>query len=160
MSDEQSDESRKERVDRELIELLNELRVALPGVQVLFAFLLVVPFQQAFDEISDLARDVYFAGLLSCGVAVAFLIAPASYHRLNLRRGVDEKEEMLLSSSKLAIIGTAFLALGIGCSLFVVADVLFGPLLASFFAAAILLLIGTLWYGLPLWRRRHRRGGA
>jgi hypothetical protein len=91
---------------------------------------------------------------MSSGIAVAFLIAPASYHRLNLRRGVDEKEEMLLTSSKLAIVGTAFLALGIGCSLFVIADALFGPLLAAFFAGLILVLIALLWYGLPLWRRR------
>lgn len=158
MSDEHAGESRKERVDRELIELLNELRVALPGVQVLFAFLLVVPFQQGWDKISDLARDVYFAGLMSSGIAIAFLIAPATYHRLNLRRGVDEKEEMLLTSSKLAIVGTVFLALGIGCSLFVIADVLFGTLLATFFAGVILLLIVVLWYGLPLWRRRPGTG--
>src|SRR3954453_11092341 len=146
MSDEHEGESRKERGDRELIELLNELRVALPADQVLSAFLLVVPFQQGWDKISELAQYVYFAGLMSSGIAVAFLIAPATYHRLNLRRGVDEKEEMLLSSSKLALVGTAFLALGIACSLFVIADVLFGPLLASFFAGTILVLIVLLWY--------------
>jgi len=61
-------------VDRELIELLNELRVALPGVQVLFAFLLVVPFQQAFGQLSEIGRNVYFAGLFSSAIAIAFLI--------------------------------------------------------------------------------------
>src|SRR5215218_4202442 len=103
-----AEEGRKERVDRELIELLNELRVALPGVQVLFAFLLVVPFQQGFSQVTDLTRYVYFGGLVSSAVAIAFLIAPAAYHRLNLRRPVEEKEEMLFTSSKFAIVGTAF----------------------------------------------------
>jgi hypothetical protein len=144
------EEDRKERVDRELIELLNELRVALPGVQVLFAFLLVVPFQQGFATISDVARLVYFAGLASAAVAIAFLIAPASYHRLNLRRGVDQKEQMLLVNNKLVIIGTIFLALGMTCSMFVIADILFGVGAAVIAAGAVALLTATLWYGLPL----------
>src|SRR5205814_1613332 len=115
-----ADEDRKARVDRELIELLNEIRVALPGVQVLFAFLLVLPFQQAFGNISALARNVYFGGLVASAIATVLLIAPATYHRLNFRRGVSEKEEMLFTSSNLALTGTAFLGVGIGCSLFVV----------------------------------------
>ncbi len=148
-----ADEDRKERVDRELIELLNELRVALPGVQVLFAFLLVVPFQQGFQNVSDLARQVYFAGLASAAIAIAFLIAPASYHRLNLRRGVAEKERMLIINNRLTLIGTVFLAVGMSCSVFLVADVLFGELFAAVAAAATALLIGSLWYALPLLAR-------
>ena len=136
-------------MDRELIELLNELRVALPGVQVLFAFLLVVPFQQGFANVSDLARQVYFAGLASAAIAIAFLIAPASYHRLNLRRGVEEKERMLLINNKLTLIGTVFLAIGMTCSIFLVGDVLFGEPFAALAAAATALLIGSLWYVLP-----------
>jgi hypothetical protein len=145
-----SPEDRKSRVDRELIELLNELRVALPGVQVLFAFLLVVPFQQGFQNVSDLARDVYFAGLAASAIAIAFLIAPASYHRLNLRRGLDEKEHMLFTSSRLTIIGTGFLAIGIACSMFLIADVLFGPATALVVALATVSVIVALWYALPL----------
>src|SRR4026207_1029474 len=98
-----ADEDLKERGDRELIELLNELRVALPGVQVLFAFLLVVPFQQGFSQLSDIARGVYFVGLLCSFVAIVFLIAPATYHRLTMRSGTAEKEEMLLTSNRLAL---------------------------------------------------------
>ena len=147
------EEDRKERVDRELIELLNELRVALPGVQVLFAFLLVVPFQQGFASTSDIARYVYFAGLASSAVAIAFLIAPATYHRINLRRGVEEKEKMLFTSSRLTLIGTAFLAAGIGCSMFLVADVLFGATGATVIALVTIVVIGGLWYALPLWAR-------
>lgn len=148
------EEERKARVDRELIELLNEVRVALPGVQVLFAFLLIVPFQQAFQNVTDATRYVYFAGLVSSAVAIAFLIAPATYHRINLRRSVDEKEEMLLTSSKLTIVGTLFLAIGIACSLFVIGDVLFGETVALVFALATLVLTGILWYVLPILRRR------
>jgi hypothetical protein len=151
-------EDRKVRVDRELIELLNELRVALPGVQVLFAFLLVVPFQQAFTQVSDVGRYVYFAGLGASAVAIAFLITPASYHRLNLRRGLEEKEQMLLSSNRLTVIGTAFLAAGIACSMFLVADFMFGLFPATMVAIATLLVIVSLWYVLPLSRRRG--GGA
>jgi hypothetical protein len=150
-----ADESPKARIDRELIELLNELRVALPGVQVLFAFLLVVPFQGGFANVSALARGVYFAGLVASAVAIAFLIAPATYHRLNLRRSVAEKEEMLLISSKFALIGTAFLAAGIACSMFVVADALFGSLVALVVAGATGLLTAALWFGLPIWLRRR-----
>jgi hypothetical protein len=149
-----AEEGRKERVDRELIELLNEVRVALPGVQVLFAFLLVVPFQQGFSQVTDLTRFVYFSGLVSSAVAVAFLIAPATYHRMNLRRGVEEKEEMLILSSRFTLVGTVFIALGIVCSLFVVADVLFGDAVALGFALGFAILITILWYGVPILRRR------
>jgi hypothetical protein len=153
-------EGRKERIDRELIELLNEVRVALPGVQVLFAFLLIVPFQQGFADVSDLARTVYFAGLASSAIAVAFLIAPATYHRINLRRGVQEKERMLLMSSQLTLIGTAFIALGICCSVFLVADVLFGETAGIVAAAAAAVLFVALWYVLPLIVRRPGQGNG
>jgi hypothetical protein len=148
-------EDRKARVDRELIELLNELRVTLPGVQVLFAFLLILPFQQGFGNISDVARYVYFAGVVAVVVAIAFLIAPASYHRINLRRGVMEKERMLLISNRLTIIGTSFLAIGSACSIFLIADVLFGPTVALVATAATLALIIALWYVLPLLVRQE-----
>jgi len=147
-------EDRKKRVDRELIEMLNELRVALPGAQVMFAFLLVLPFQQRFEDVSDLAGLVYFAGLASAAISIAFLIAPAAYHRINLRRGVDEKERMLFVNTKLTLIGTVFLAIGMSCSIFLIADVLFGETLAALAAAAMALLIGALWYVLPILARR------
>lgn len=147
-------EDPKERVDRELIELLNEVRVALPGVQVLFAFLLIVPFQQGFANVSEVAKAAYFGGLVASVLATAFLVTPASYHRLNLRRGVKEKEQMLLTSSHLTVIGTGFLAAGIACSMFVIADVLFGVAAATVTAVATLVVIGLLWYALPISRRR------
>src|SRR5688572_7903121 len=94
---ESSAESRKERVDRELIELLNELRVALPGVQFLFAFLLIVPFQQTREQLTDFQRDVYFVSLLAAAVATVLLIAPAAQHRILFRQ--KDKEKLLRRSN-------------------------------------------------------------
>lgn len=81
-SKEDSSESAKERVDRELIEMLNELRVALPGVQVLFAFLLTVPFSQHFADTTGYQRAMYYASLVASAVATGLLIAPAAQHRV------------------------------------------------------------------------------
>jgi hypothetical protein len=145
------DESKQERLDRELIELLNELRVALPGVQVLFAFLLGVPFTQRFGQVTDLQQDVYFLTFLCAALATALLIAPSAYHRLEWRRG--DKEHLLVVSNRLAISGTAFLALAISGSVFVVTDMLFNPTGAAAVAAVTAAFFGWLWYGLPLLRR-------
>ena len=145
------DEGDKERVDRELLELLNELRVALPGVQVLFAFLLVLPFQQGFQAIDDVMRTVYFAALLASALASALLIAPSTYHRLNFRR--HSKEQMLYDSNRMAILGTAFVAVGIACAIFLIADVVYGPTVALVATAVTLIVYTTLWYLIPLRRR-------
>ena len=146
------DEGDKERVDRELIELLNELRVALPGVQVLFAFLLILPFQQGWQQISDVERHVYFAALASSAVASALLIAPSVYHRLNFRR--RSKERMLYDSTRMAIAGAAFVAIGIACAVFLVADVVYGTPAALAVTLVAVAVYGGLWFGLPLLRRR------
>src|ERR671916_2197791 len=98
---EQTGEDRQERTARELIELLNELRVALPGVQVLFAFLLTVPFTQRFPDITSLQRNVFFVAFLSAAAATAFLIAPTAYHRIRFREG--DKEQMLQTANVLAL---------------------------------------------------------
>jgi Flp pilus assembly protein TadB len=147
------DEGDKERVDRELIELLNELRVALPGVQVLFAFLLVLPFQQGWQAIDGAMKNIYFAALAACAIASALLIAPSTYHRLNFRR--RKKERMLHDANQMAILGTAFVAIGIACAIFLIADVVYGPTVAVIVTALTLALYGGLWYGLPLQRRRE-----
>ena len=108
----------KEDLDRELIELLNELRVALPGVQVLFAFLLAVPFSQRFAETTELQRDAYMAALLSTLAGSVFLIAPSAYHRIRFRD--RDKEALLLISNVFAIIGMVFLAVGMTAVVFLV----------------------------------------
>ena len=135
--------------DRELIELLNELRVALPGVQVLFAFLLVVPFSQGFAKVTSTQKAVYFAAFIFTALATAFLISPTSYHRLRWR--AKDKEQMLITSNRLTIAGTACLALAISCVVYFITDFLYSNL-SALVTAAIGLILAWLWYGLPLSR--------
>lgn len=149
----ESSESRKERVDRELIELLNELRVALPGVQVLFAFLLTVPFSSGFGRLTDGQRWWYFATFLATTGASAFLMAPTSYHRITFRAGQEQKERMLKTANTFAIVGTFLLSLAIGGAVFVVADLLYGAGTAAVVAGSVAVFIAWLWFGLPAWRR-------
>src|SRR5215216_7088721 len=111
---EHDEETRRERVNRELIELLNELRVALPGVQVLFAFLLAVPFANGFPKLGKLDRDVFFVAFISTALSTVALIAPSSYHRLRWRQ--RDKERMLIVSNVLTIAGLALLAVAITCT--------------------------------------------
>ena len=141
-------EERDERLNRELIELLNELRVALPGVQVLFAFLLVLPFQRRFGELGPGDRAVYFATFLCTALASALLIAPSAYHRLRFRE--HDKEHMILVSNRLAIAGLLCLAVAITCVVFVITDFLFHRTWAATFTAMVGAAFLVLWYGLPL----------
>jgi high-affinity Fe2+/Pb2+ permease len=147
----QKGESEDERLDRELIELLNELRVALPGVQVLFAFLLTVPFSQRFGQLSELQRNTYFGTFLSAALASLFLIAPTAYHRLRWR--AHDKEALLQTSNRLAIAGTACLALAISGTVFDITDILFGLGWASIVTSVIAAVLIWFWYGLPLLRK-------
>ena len=147
----QTDEDPKERVDRELIELLNELRVALPGVQVLFAFLLILPFQATFRETSAEDQVVYTTALLLTALAAALLITPSMYHRLNFRRG--KKEQMLFDSNRLMVAGMICTALAIACCIYLVIDVVYGGPVAGVAVAATIVVLGAFWFGLPLLRR-------
>jgi hypothetical protein len=151
------EESEKERTDRELIELLNEVRVALPGVQVLFAFLLAVPFQQRFQAVTDFERYTYFTSLCCALVATALLIAPSALHRLNFR--VADKSVIVMLSNDLTIAGIGVLALAMTGVVLLIGDVLFG-LSAGIVAAVIAAIVfGILWAALPLWERRQARLG-
>ena len=154
----QKNESKDERLDRELIELLNELRVALPGVQVLFAFLLTVPFSQRFGELTDFQRDAYFATFLCAAFAPVFLIAPTAYHRLRFRD--FDKERLITTATRLSITGTVFLALAITGTVFVITHVLFDTTAAATAAGALFGSLAWFWYGLPLTRKlRDERTG-
>jgi Family of unknown function (DUF6328) len=146
-----SGESRKQRIDRELMELLNELRVALPGVQFLFAFLLVVPFQQRGAELTDFQRDVYFATLLACAVATGLLIAPAAQHRVLFRQ--HDKEALLRRSNRSATVGLTVLALAIVGAVLLVTDVLFDRTLAWITAGVVGALLAWWWLAVPFWKR-------
>ena len=140
----------KEDLDRELIELLNELRVALPGVQVLFAFLLAVPFANGWTRVTDLQRDVFFVAFLATATASILLIAPSAHHRLRWRAG--DKEHMLRTANRLAIAGTVFLAIGMTAAVFLIADILFQAWWAALTAALVAAGFAWFWYGLPLVR--------
>lgn len=144
-------EDQKERRDRELNELLQELRVALPGVQVLFAFLLTVPFTQRFAAVTQTQKIAYFVSLLFAATATAFLIAPSTYHRIQFRGG--DKERMLLLGNYLSLTGTLFLALSMCAALFVITDLLFDGVLPGVVVVAAAAVLLGLWYGLPLQRR-------
>jgi phosphatidylserine synthase len=148
------EEDKKARVNRELIELLNELRVAIPGVQVLFAFLLTVPFAQRFSQVSDLQRAIYFVALLATAVASVLFITPTAYHRLRWRE--PDKERMLFTANRLTIAGTVFLAVAIAAVVFVIADLLYGGWQAGLISAGVAALLAWFWYGLPLSRRMSR----
>jgi hypothetical protein len=149
----QPDESAAERVNRELIELLNEVRVALPGAQVLFAFLLVLPFQQGFEKLGDLQRDVYSGALVATAAAIALIIAPSSYHRINFRRRT--KEQMLFWSNRMLIAGLVLSVVGIVLSIALVLDVAVGEPAALIVAAGVALWFSWFWFALPLIRRRE-----
>jgi len=133
--------------------LLNELRVALPGVQFLFAFLLIVPFQETVDRLTDFQQDVYFVALLSAAVATALLIAPAAQHRVLFRQ--KEKEALLRRSHRSAFAGLLVLALAISSAILLVVDVLFSTTQAWVTAGAVAALFLWWWVLVPYWQRAH-----
>jgi predicted membrane channel-forming protein YqfA (hemolysin III family) len=147
----ENQESRDERLDRELIELLNELRVVLPGVQVLFAFLLTVPFTNTFSSITNQQRQAFFAVFLLTAASTALLIAPSAYHRLRWRQ--HDKEQMLATANRLSIGGMVFLTLALVGASFLVADLIFHTTAAALVTGAVAGFFAWFWWGLPLWRR-------
>ena len=142
------EESKGERLDRELLELLQELRVVLPGVQVLLAFLLTAPFQQRFGQLPGTLRSAFFASIACATVATALLIAPSVHHRLRWREG--DKDHLLRVANREAIWGTVFLAAAIVLALYVVTDVLFTTDLAIMTAVTAAVVFAGLWYVVPL----------
>jgi Family of unknown function (DUF6328) len=157
------EETEEERLDRNLSELLQELRVALPGVQVLFAFLLAVPFQSGFGEISSFEQRLYFAILLCTAISAALLISPTAYHRLTFH--LQQKRALVVLSNRLAIAGVAFLALAMTGTIMLITHVLFGDTATIVFGTAAFAMFAALWGALPLQRRlrllaeENRRSG-
>lgn len=148
-------ETDTERYDRNMVELLQELRVALPGVQVLFAFLLTVPFAARFDEVTPFERNVYFVTLLCSALASAFFTAPTAYHRLNFRRG--DKRHIVEVASRCTVLGLVALFLAMLGAIILVTDFLFGGQTMAFTALGVFAVFTTLWFVLPLLRRRHTK---
>jgi Family of unknown function (DUF6328) len=143
------------KLDRELDELLQELRVAIPGVQVLFAFLLTIPFAQRFTTISGAQKTAYFIAFLSAAAATALLIAPSAYHRIQWRQ--RDKEQMLRTSTNLTVVGLAFLTLAMASTIFVVTDVLYDTAWAVVMAIVAAFVFALFWFVFPA-SRRVRRG--
>jgi hypothetical protein len=148
-----TNETKSDRIDRELIELLNELRVALPGVQVLFAFLLAVPFAQGFSNVTNFQRALFFAVLLTTAISSILLIAPSAYHRLHFRQ--HNKEELLLSSNRFAIAGILFLGLAMTGAIVLITDYLYSTTATIVAGAVGAVLFAWFWAVLPLLRRRQ-----
>lgn len=145
------EESEAERLDRNLGELLQELRVALPGVQVLFAFLLAVPFQQGFEKITQFQEWLYFATLMLTALSAALLISPSAYHRMTFR--MQQKDQLVFLANKLTIAGLGCLALAMTGAIMLVTDLLFGLVATVLATVGALLTFALLWYVLPLQQR-------
>jgi hypothetical protein len=144
-------ETEKERLDRNLDQLLTEVRVAIVGVQVLFGFLLAVPFTSRFDDVTSFGRDVYVVSLVSAGIATAFLIAPTAYHRVTFRRG--EKRHIVFTASRWTIVGLVAMAVSIEAAVLLVADFLFASWLAILITGLLGALYAGLWFVFPATRR-------
>ena len=156
-SAEERGETLDQLLDRNLAELLQELRVAFTGVQVLFAFLLGLAFTQRFADLDEFALTVYTVTLLATALATVLLIAPVSYHRLVFRRRL--KASLIVVADRMLVTGLALLVLAISSGVLLVLDVALGRGPGIVGAALVLLVAGVTWYALPVWARRTPPGG-
>jgi hypothetical protein len=146
--DHRSEDERKR--DRQMIELLNELRVALPGVQILFAFLLTVPFSQRFADLTPFQTDVYYVTLIATLVSAACLITPSASHRLRFHQ--NDRPWIVESANVMTIAGLIFLAAALSGSVLLITDLLYDGLRVWIYSGAVLMLIVVLWFVRPLAR--------
>ena len=144
------DEDEHDRRDRQIMELLQELRIALPGVQILFAFLLTVPFTQRFPTLSVFQRDTYYVTLLATALSTACLIGPSAAHRLRFHQG--DRAWVIESANRLTIIGLAFLAVALGGSVLLITDILFDGVRVWIYSVGVWIAIVVLWFARPLVR--------
>lgn len=148
MAESGNGETEKERLERNLDQLLQGLRVALPGVQVLFAFLLTVPFSNGFPTLSTFERDLYFVVLVLTALSAALLIAPSVYHRLLFREGL--KRELVLVSNRVVVVGLSVLALAMTAAIALIAQLVFGSGAAAAAGVVAGVAFGLIWYAVPL----------
>src|SRR3954469_10359305 len=151
-------ESELQRLDRNLTELVSELRVMQTGVQVLFAFLLTVPFTMRFGHIGYFGRLVYVVTLLLAAIACALLMAPAACHRLLFRR--RDKRYLVWLANRMALAGLAFVGAAMTGVVLLVTSVILPPLVAASLSAGTAVVFLTLWLVLPMRRRRALRGAV
>ncbi|HEX8052314.1 MAG TPA: DUF6328 family protein [Thermoleophilaceae bacterium] len=156
--DERRNDEENERLDRELMELVNELRVALTGVQILFAFLLTVPFTQRFATVTEFQRHLFFVTLLAAALAVVLLIAPTARHRLLFRQ--HDKERIVSSSNRFAIAGLAALAAAMTGAVMLITDLLFKETMVSWVTAILAALFLVMWFVMPALRRVAQGRGS
>jgi hypothetical protein len=149
------DPEHKKRVDRELSELLQETRVVLPGIQVLFAFLLTVPFTQRFDVLDAGDRKVYFAAVICAAVATGLLITPTTHHRLTFRAG--DKDLLVRIASQLVLVGAVLVAITVGLVTYLLGKVVFSAAFGATVAAAITGCVLLVWFTVPIYLRRRAR---
>ena len=148
-------ESAAERDDRNLAELLQELRVVSLGVQVLFGFLLSLPFTVKFDRLSDRQRDLYLTSVVLSAVAATLLLGPVAYHRVVFRQGM--KGGLVRFANVMAIVGLAAVGAAILAAVALVTDYVAGTLPATVITALVAVLLVTLWFAIPIARRRTRQ---
>ena len=150
-------ERSKEELDQEWSELVEEHRLAMPGVQVLFGFLLILPFQNRFRDLTTTQEYVYFSALLCAAVAIVLLISPTAAHRIRWRQ--QDKEALLRRATRTAIAATIFMAASMTASVYLITDYLFGEPATAIVTALLAALFAGFWYVFPLVRRlRDSRG--
>jgi hypothetical protein len=137
--------------DRQMLELLNELRVALPGVQILFAFMLTVPFSVRFEKLTTFQRDVYYVTLMATALSAVCLIAPSAAHRLRFHKG--ERTWIVESANRLMIVGLAFLAVALSGSVLLITDLMFDGARVWIYSGLLALCIVGMWFLRPLARK-------
>ena len=142
----------RQRRDRQMLELLAELRVALPGVQILFAFLLTVPFSAGFDRTTPFQRDVLFVTLMLTALSTACLIAPSAAHRLRFHKG--DRAWIIESANRMTIAGLVLLAGAMVCAVLLITDVLFDGARVWIYSGVFAVAICALWFLRPLLRTK------
>jgi hypothetical protein len=146
----------EEKRDRQMLELLNELRIALPGVQILFAFLLAVPFAQGFERVTSTQRTLFYATLLATAASTICLIAPSATHRLRFHKG--DRAFIIESASRYMIAGLVFLAIAIVLAIAMVTDFLYDHWITWAAPSAIALALIVIWFARPLLRGNTSSG--
>lgn len=152
--DDERGESHPERLDRNTTELISELRVAGTGIQVLFGFLLIVPFNAGFRHPSSFERVIYFVSLICVAVAAALLIAPTIHHRLLFRRA--QKAYLLRVGTRFVVVALSFLSVGLTGIMILLANVVFGTAAAAVVGPGAAAVLGSIWFAMPLARRKAR----
>ena len=140
----------EERRNRQMMELLNELRVALPGVQILFAFLLTAPFAQGFQRITETQKNLFYAALLATAASTVCLIAPSATHRLRFHK--SDRTFIIESANKFLIVGLVFMGIAIVLAVAMVTDFLYDHWIVWVAPGAIAIALAGLWFIRPLLR--------